>query len=113
MSKNSISPGSVITVDFPGATGIKRRPALVISTNLYYRTRPDVIISVLTSQISAANQPTDYLLQDWAQAGFRLPTAFRVYLSTVPSSAATAIGRLSLQDWEEIQHCLKQALAVA
>ena len=112
MSKNSISPGSVITVDFPGATGIKRRPALVISTNLYHRTRPDVIISVLTSQLSAANQPSDYILQDWSQAGLRLPTAFRVYLSTVPNNAITSIGHLSTKDWEEIQRCLKQALAV-
>jgi mRNA interferase MazF len=113
MNKNSISPSIVVTVDFPGATGIKRRPALVISTNLYHHTRPDVIIGVLTSQISGANPPTDYVLQDWAQAGLRLPTAFRVYSSTVPNNAVTAIGHLSPKDWEEIQRCLKQALAVA
>lgn len=82
MSKNSISPRIVVTVDFPGATGVKRRPALIISTDLYHRTRPDIIIGVLTSQVSAATQPTDYILQDWSAAGLRLPTAFRTYLST-------------------------------
>lgn len=27
-----VKPGDVVTVDFPGATGIKRRPAVVMST---------------------------------------------------------------------------------
>ncbi len=112
MSKNSISPGIVVTVDFPGATGVKRRPALIVSTDLYHRTRPDVIIGVLTSQISAATRPTDYILQDWSAAGLRLPTAFRTYLSTVPNNAVTVIGSLSANDWEGVKHCLAQALAV-
>ncbi len=112
MNQNSIEPGIVITVDFPGATGIKRRPALIVSTNLYHRTRPDVIISVLTSQLAAAKQPTDYVLQDWSAAGLRLPTAFRTYLSTVPNNAVIMIGRLSPQDWEGVKDCLAQALAI-
>ena len=71
-----------------------------------------LIIGVLTSQLAAASQPTDYILQDWSVAGLRLPTAFRTYLSTVPSSAVIVIGRLSTHDWERVQHCLAQALAV-
>src|SRR5262245_9337276 len=112
MTRNSISPSVIVTVDFPGATGIKRRPALVVSTDLYQHTRPDVIIGLLTSQVASATQPTDYVLQDWSSAGLRLPTAFRTYLSPVPVGAVTVIGRLSARDWEGVKHCLIKALAV-
>jgi len=33
--------GTVVIANFSGATGIKRRPALVISTALYQAERPD------------------------------------------------------------------------
>lgn len=108
-----IEPGVVVTVDFARATGVKRRPALVISTALYHQTRPDIIIGVLTSQVTSAIQPTDYVLRDWAQAGLHRNTAFRTYLNTVPSTAVMEIGRLSQHDWEGVQHCLQLALAVS
>ena len=38
-----VKPGDVVIVDFPGVTGIKRRPAVVVSTDTYHRTRPDTI----------------------------------------------------------------------
>jgi hypothetical protein len=36
----------VVTVDFPGITGIKRRPALVLSSATYHAARPDIIIGL-------------------------------------------------------------------
>jgi len=50
-------PGDVVTVDFPGALGIKRRPAVVVSTDTYHTTRPDVILAVLTSRVAGATAP--------------------------------------------------------
>ena len=43
-----MKPGSVVVVNFPGATGIKRRPAIVVSTELYHTQRPDLILAVVT-----------------------------------------------------------------
>ncbi|WP_267879525.1 MULTISPECIES: hypothetical protein [Kamptonema] len=31
----SFNPGDVVTVDFPGVTGIKRRPAVILSSVIY------------------------------------------------------------------------------
>lgn len=59
-----MQPGDVVTVEFPGVTGVKRRPAIVVSTNMYHRSRPDVILALLTSQVADATAPTDYILQD-------------------------------------------------
>lgn len=33
------TPGDVVTVDFPGVRGLKRRPAVVVSTDLYHSHR--------------------------------------------------------------------------
>jgi mRNA interferase MazF len=40
----TFNPGDVVTVDFPGVTGIKRRPAVVLSLSTYHANRPDVIV---------------------------------------------------------------------
>jgi mRNA interferase MazF len=52
-------PGDVVTVDFVGATGTKRRPAVVVSSALYHHHRPDLVLGVLTSQVSRATTPLD------------------------------------------------------
>jgi mRNA interferase MazF len=107
-----VKPGDVVTVDFPGVTGIKRRPAVVVSADTYHRTRPDAILGLLTSQVAAATGPTDCVLQDWQTAGLRSPSAFRAFLATLPTASLMTIGHLSDQDWQEVQGCLRVALAV-
>lgn len=106
-------PGAVVKVDFPGAMGVKRRPAIVISSATYHATRPDVILAIVTSQTSAAIAPSDYLLQDWSAAGLHQPSAFRSFLVTLPASnVVSIIGQLSDRDWQEVQARLRVALAV-
>lgn len=104
-------PGNVVTVDFVGAMGVKRRPAVVVSSHLYHAHHPDLILAVLTTQITAATAPTDYILQDWAAAG-RHPSAFRAYLGMATPAAVHVIGHLSTRDWGSVQACLMRALAL-
>ncbi len=103
-------PGDVVTVDFVGATGLKRRPAVVVSSRLYHKHRPDLILAVLTSQVSDARSPTDYILQDWREAGLHRPTAFRSYLGMAVRGAVRPVGRLSDRDWQEVHARLAVAL---
>ena len=107
-----LDPGSIVIVDFPGATGIKRRPAVVLSTTLYHAHRPDLIVGLLTTQVAAATAPTDYVLRDWQLAGLRSPSAFRSYLVTLDDGSLPAIGRLTERDWLGVQACLALAVAV-
>jgi mRNA interferase MazF len=104
--------GDVVTASVVGAVQTKRRPAVVVSTDLYHTTRPDVILGELTSQVVRAAGPTDYVLQDWAPAGLRQPSAFRAFLYTIGQADATWIGQLSDRDWQEVKARLRQALAV-
>jgi mRNA interferase MazF len=103
--------GDVVTVDFPGAQGIKRRPAVIVSTDTYHKTRPDVILGLLTTQVDSATTPTDFILQDWASAGLHNPSAFRTFLVTMPASSIKFVGHLSDRDWRQAQECLKIAIA--
>ncbi|MEK7729672.1 MAG: type II toxin-antitoxin system PemK/MazF family toxin [candidate division KSB1 bacterium] len=107
-----IKPGDVVKVDFPGAQGIKRRPAVIVSTDLYHSHRPDIVLGLLTTQIAGATSPTDYVLHDWPAAGLHNPSAFRVFLATLPATSVAVIGHLTDRDWQEIQTRLRVGLAV-
>lgn len=107
-----IKPGSVVTVNFPGATGMKRRPAIVVSTSLYHVERPDVILAAVTSQVANAKSKTDYVLQDWSSAGLKQPSAVRIFLGTRPAADVTEIGELSERYWSEVRKRLQISLEV-
>ena len=108
------TPGDVILVDFPGVQGVKTRPGVVVSSDLYHATRPDVTVGLCTTQLGSATGPTDYLLVDWAAAGLHVPTAFRCFFNSQPASRVRRlIGRLSDRDWAEVQARLRLALAFA
>lgn len=104
--------GTIVIADFPGATRIKRRPAVVVSTATYHAARPDVILAVVTSQIFKATAETDYILQDWAAAGLNQPSAVRVFLGMRAFTEVTIIGTLSDRDWTEVQKRLRLSLEV-
>jgi mRNA interferase MazF len=106
------STGDIVVVDFPGAQGVKRRPAIVISSAAYHQSRPDMIIGVITSQMKDATGPTDHILVDWRAAGLHRPSAFRAYLVTLSKNAVSAgIGRPTPSDWQEIVTCVQAAIA--
>jgi mRNA interferase MazF len=106
-------PGSVVLIDLALAVTRKVRPALVVSSDVYHASRPDVIVGVLTGNVAAATGPTDYLLQDWAAAGLHQPTAFRSFLVTRPATEIIReIGQPSDRDWQEVQARLRVAVAI-
>ncbi len=107
-----LKPSDVVVVDFAGAMGVKRRPAIVLSSDLYHTHHPDVVLGVVTTQVGSAMTPTDYVLQDWAAAGLHAPSAFRAYMGMYLTSVVKVIGHLSDRDWQEVQARLKLALAV-
>lgn len=99
-------------VDFPGVTGVKRRPTVVLSSGLYHAHRPDIVVGLITSR-AIASGPTDCTLQDWASAGLRVPCTFRSFFATLPPMAnPVVIGRLSDADWRSVRERVRSALAV-
>jgi mRNA interferase MazF len=100
-------PGDVVLCNFIGARGMKRRPAVIISTDALHAAGADAIAAELTTQMKKATQATSYELQDWAAAGLRQPSVFRCYLSMILKDDAIVVGRLSDRDWQEAQARLR------
>jgi mRNA interferase MazF len=106
-------PGDVVLVDFVGVHGSKIRPAIVVSSDSYLRTRPDVTVAICTSNTADASTSMDYVLQDWQAAGLRRPTAYRSFFGTYPFQAILrVVGHLTDRDWQEVQARLRLAIAV-
>ncbi len=109
----TLKSADMIIADFPGITGIKRRPAVVISTMDYHTTVRDVILGAVTTNLMIATTATDHLIVDWREAGLRRPSAFRTFLVTLPQSEVlTVIGHLSASDWQMVKECIHKAIAV-
>jgi hypothetical protein len=73
--------GMVVNVDLPrlDAPGSwKERPALIVSTEDFHRTRPDdLLVALVTHRIWKYHGSTDHLLQDWQAAGLTQPSVVR------------------------------------
>jgi mRNA interferase MazF len=102
-----LKPGDVVVGAFPGADTTKIRPAVVLSSELYHRHRPDVIVGLITTQQPIDLAPTDCELPDWRQAGLRQPSFFRLFTVTLLQREVRLIGRLSESDWTSVRTCFK------
>lgn len=97
----SFSRGDVIWVEiaFSGAVGSKRRPAVVVSSDVFNLAGIKLIVAAVTSNPSPPFWPGDTLLRDWQKAGLVKPSAVRGVLATVDKSeVARQLGRLSADD---------------
>ena len=73
---DTLKSADVIIADFPGVTGVKRRPAVVISTADYDTTVGDVILGAITTNLTIATTPTEQNLSGhWVPIIFRLASS--------------------------------------
>ena len=81
--------GDVVLVRFPftDLTTTKRRPALVISTDLYNQSQVNLIIAAITSQTHRSGIG-DCLIQNWRAAGEGLvkPSQVKAIIATIEQS---------------------------
>ena len=102
--------GDVILVPFPftDQSASKRRPAVVISSTAYHRTRPDIVIMAVTSQQPTALSVGEVQVQDWHGAGLLKPSVLKPVLTTIdPALVLKKLGQLTPDD----QSLLRKALA--
>lgn len=105
--------GDILLVPFPYSdlSSTKVRPAVVLSSQLYHANEPDLILGAITSQLSNATGPLDYILLDWQAAGLRFPSAFKPVLFTLdPIKIIYQIGVLAQPDLVAIDARLRRVL---
>jgi len=76
---------------------------VVLSTAVYQRHRPDVILGLITTRPADPLCPTDCGIADWKAAGLHAPSCFRLYMVTLPQHDVRVVGRLADKDWNEVR----------
>jgi mRNA interferase MazF len=94
----SFERGQVVLLTFPltGQSGIKRRPAVVLSSRLYNDTRRDYIVAPITSNV-LSRQAVDTVLVNWSAAGLIKPSVVKGILGMVEQQLVSRqLGDLTL-----------------
>ena len=95
----------IVLVPFPftDLTSTKRRPAIVVSPDIYNQNK-DVVIAFVTSQINTTSRFGDYKLQKWKEAGMLSVSLVRMKFATIDKSLIIKIlGVLEKEDSEELE----------
>jgi mRNA interferase MazF len=77
----------VVRVPFPftDMAAVKKRPALVLSKRTFNAASGHTVMAMITKRANNA-WPQDYDVQQWAQAGLRLPSWIRMKMFTIENS---------------------------
>jgi mRNA interferase MazF len=102
----SYERGDVVLADLPFSdlSGMKRRPAVVISAP---HPSVDVVLLPISSQIQNP-QPGEFVLTDWQGAGLLFPSIVKRGLFTLDRSCIIrCLGRLTGQDMTNLDNALR------
>jgi mRNA interferase MazF len=105
--------GDIILVPFPftDQSQIKKRPAVVVSSQAYNTERPDLIIMAVTSQIKPSSIIGEVIAQNWQAAGLLKPSAIKPVVTTIEKSLVIKrMGQLSETDQKALLESLKSIL---
>jgi len=107
--------GDIVLVPFPftDLSDVKRRPALVVSTDDYNERTADVIIAQVTSRVNSPPRPGDHRVRSWKEAGLLAPSLVRARLTTLHSSLLVRVlGRMPAEEMNAIDSSLASPLGL-
>ena len=105
--------GDVILVPFPftDQTAAKRRPAVVVSSDVYNRERSDLILLAITSQLQPAAIVGEATVVRWQAAGLLKPSVFKPLIATIEASLVLRkLGKLGADDVRALRSVLAAIL---
>lgn len=93
--------GEVVLVPFPftDQSGVKKRPAVIVSSNAYNANRRDLVIMAITSQVRTPPGFGEALVNDWLAAGLIKPSVLKPVFTTIEQTLVVrTMGTLSAND---------------
>ncbi len=105
--------GDVVLVPFPftDQSGIKKRPAVIVSSVQYQTQRRDLVIMAITSQIRPHPAFGEFTLAEWKRAGLITPSAVKPVLTTIEKRLVLKkLGQLQQADVRSLRASLTQIL---
>ncbi len=112
-SPGVFNPGDVILLSYPfgEGAGVRKRPALVISSSAFNQETGELVIAQITSRVSAPARAGDYAIAEWREAKLPRPALVRARLATLARSLVLRrLGSLSEADYQGALAALKAQL---
>ena len=103
----------VVLVPFPftDQVGLKKRPAVVVSSAAYNGQRRDLVIMAITSQVRMPLALGEAMLTDWSAAGLIKPSVLKPVFTTLEQALVIrAMGALSSTDQATLRTVLTTVL---
>ena len=105
--------GDIVLVPFPftDQSTVKKRPAVIVSSDAYNLQRPDIVIMAVTSQMYSADRFGDTIITEWQAAGLLKPSVFKSIFTTIEKGLILKrLGRIGNQDRSALREMLQTIL---
>jgi len=100
----------LVKVIFSEGSGVKKRPALIISSEYYHNHRQEIIIAAITSNIDRL-LAGDTKIEDWQKAGLKYSSLATGIIQTIKIDIIERkLGNISKRDFFETQINLKKSM---
>jgi mRNA interferase MazF len=102
--------GDVVLVPFPftDQTGMKKRPAVVVSSAAYNVSRLDLILMAITSQLRTTPGFAEVAIAEWQKAGLLKASVIKPVVTTVERRLLLRqLGQLEQADRAKLQQSLR------
>lgn len=97
---------------FSDESGAKRRPVVVISSDVYHRGRQEAIVAAITSNVERLLSG-DHLIANWRDAGLLFPSVATGIIRTIKQAMIERrLGVMPAKDMQAIEEHLREALAL-
>ena len=106
--------GDIVLVSFVFADvkGVKKRPALVLSSEPYHAGRQELIVAAITSNVDRV-LTGDYKIKDWQACGLPLPSVITGIIRTIKQNMVVrALGTLPSPERRAFDKHLKIVLSL-
>lgn len=108
------SSGDVVLVNFvfSDESGVKHRPALILSTDRYHQGRQEAIVVVITSNVNRL-LVGDHKLRAWREGGLLYPSVVTGIVRTVKQDMISRrLGGLAVTDLQAVKRKLHEMLVL-
>jgi mRNA interferase MazF len=103
----------LVTFVFADETGVKLRPAVIVSSEAYQSERDEVIIEAISSRTDRV-LPGDHLIKDWQRAGLLFPSVATGIIRTIKRNMVTRkLGSMPSPDMKAIDAAIRLALGLS
>ena len=105
--------GDILLVPFPftDQTSVKKRPAVIISSNQYNSCKSDIIIMAITSQFNSSGNFGEMKINDFSSAGLLKPSVVKPVITTIEKSLVIRkLGKLNDLDCRNLQQLIQSVL---